>query len=150
VLIPGAILCLALLGAGLAAGSMVGSTAGATTHTSVSTTTISGRIITVKGKGRKILVPAKTVHRKGKTVRIPAHTVAVTDTQFVPGPATTVNGTVFRTLQVPVTVTGPGRTETMTQTVTGPETTVIRTVVSTDIQTDTVTVTTTVTAPPVT
>jgi hypothetical protein len=129
---------------------MVGSTAGATTHTSVSTTTISGRIITVNGKGRKILVPAKTVHRKGKTVRIPAHTVAVTDTQFVPGPATTVNGTVFRTLQVPVTVTGPGRTETMTQTVTGPETTVIRTVVSTDIQTDTVTVTTTVTAPPVT
>jgi hypothetical protein len=150
VLIPGAILCLALLGAGLAAGSMVGSTAGATAHTSVFTTTIRGRIITVNGKGRKILVPAKTIHRKGKTVTIPAHTVDVTDTQFLPGPATTVNGTVFRTLRVPVTVTGPGRTETTTQTVTGPVTTVIHTVVSTDIQTDTLTVTTTVTAPPVT
>ena len=128
----------------------VGSTDGATTHTSVSTTTISGRIITVKGKGRKILVPAKTIHRKGKTVTIPAHTVDVTDTQLLPGPATTVNGTVFRTLRVPVTVTGPGRTETTTQTVTGPETTVIRTIVSTDILTDAHTMTTTVTAPPVT
>lgn len=146
-LIPGALLCLALLGLGWAAASNVGETAASTTHTSVYTTTISGRIVTVNGKAQKIIVPAKTIHRRGKTVTIPAHTVAITDTQVLPGPTSTVDGTVVRTVRVPVTVTGPGTTATTTQTVTGPVTTVVQTVVSTEIGTTTVTVTETVTAP---
>jgi hypothetical protein len=149
-LIPGAIICLALLGLGLVAGSKVGGTAAATTHTSVYTTTITGRIVTVKGKARKIVVPAKTIRRNGKTVTIPAHTVAITDTQVVTGPARTVDGTVIRTVRVPVTVTGPVRTDTTTQTVTGPVTTVVQTVVTTVIDATTVTVTETATTPPTT
>lgn len=150
VLIPGVILCVALLGVGLAAGSKVGGTAAATGHTSVYTTTVSGRIVTVKGKAKKVIVPARTIRRNGKTVTIPAHTVAITDTQVLPGPVSTVDGTVFRTVKVPVTVTGPGRTDTTTQTVSGPVTTVVQTVVSTDVETSIVTVTQTVTEPPVT
>jgi hypothetical protein len=150
VLIPGVLVCLAMLGAGVAAASEMGGTTGATTHTSVYTTTVSGRIITVKGKANKVLVPAKTIHRNGKTVTIPAHTVAITDTQLVPGPTRTVDGTVIRTVRVPVTVTGPGTTVTTTQTVTGPVTTVVQTVISTTIDTTTVTVTETVTSPPTT
>lgn len=146
--IPGAIVCFALLGLGLEAGSQVGGNAAAGSQTSVYTTTISGRIVTVKGKARRIVVPAKTIRRNGKTVTIPAHTVAVTDTQVVAGPARTVDGTVIRTVRVPVTVTAPGSTDTTTQTVTGPVTTVIQTVVTTLVDTTTDTVTETVTTPP--
>jgi hypothetical protein len=144
-LIPGALLCLALLGLGWVAASEMGGTAAATTHTSVYTTTISGRVVTVNGKAQRIIVPAKTIHRSGKTVTIPAHTVAITDTLLVPGPTRTVDGTVVRTVRVPVTVTGPGTTDTTTQTVTGPVTTIVQTVTSTDTDTTTVTVTETVT-----
>lgn len=146
--IPGAIVCFALLGLGLEAGSKVGGTAAATSQTSVYTTTISGRIITVNGKARKIIVPAKTIRRNGKTVTIPAHTVAITDTQVLTGPPRTVDGTVIRTVRIPVTVTGPGSTDTTTQTVTGPVTTVVQTIVTTVIDTTTDTVTQTVTTPP--
>jgi hypothetical protein len=146
--IPGAIVCLALLGLGLVAGSKVGGTAGAMTQTSVYTTTISGRIVTVEGKPRRIIVPATTIRRNGHTITIPTHTVAITDTQVVTGPTRTVDGTVIRTVRVPVTVTGPGRTDTTTQTVTGPVTTVVQTVVTTVIDTITDTVTETVTTPP--
>jgi len=146
--IPGAIICLALLGLGLIAGSKLGGTAAATTHTSVYTTTISGRIVTVDGKVRRIIVPAKTIHRSRGTITIPAHTVAITDTQVVTGPAMTVAGTVIRTVRVPVTVTGPGSTDTTTQTVTGPVTTAAQTIVTTVIDTTTDTVTETVTTPP--
>jgi hypothetical protein len=146
--IPGAIACFALLGLGLEAGSRVGGTATAVSQTSVYTTTVSGRIVTVKGKARRIIVPAKTIRRHGKTVTIPAHTVAITDTQVVTGPARTIDGTVIRTVRVPVTVTEPGRTDTTTQTVTGPVTTVTQTVITTVIDTTTDTVTETVTTPP--
>jgi hypothetical protein len=146
--IPGAIVCFALLGLGLEAGSKVGGTAAAVSQTSVYTTTISGRIVTVKGKAQRIIVPATTIRRNGKTVTIPAHTVAITDTQIVTGPVRTVDGTVIRTVRVPVTVTGPGSTDTTTQTITGPATTVIQTIVSTVIDTTTNTVTETVTTPP--
>jgi len=146
--IPGALACFALLGLGLVAGSHLGGTAGAAPGVGLYTTTISGRIITVKGKSRKILVPAKTIRRNGTTITIPAHTVAITDVQVVPGPAQTIDGTVVRTVRVPVTVTGPGSTVTATQTVTGAGTTVIDTVVTTVIDTTTETVTETVTAPP--
>jgi hypothetical protein len=150
VLVPGALACFGLLGLGLAAGSRIGGTAGAAPRVGIYTTTISGRIVTVKGKAREILVPAKTIRRNGSTVTIPAHTVAITDVQIVPGPAQTINGTVFRTVRIPVTVTGPGNTVTATQTVTGAGTTVIQTVVTTVIDTTTDTVTETVTAPPAT
>jgi hypothetical protein len=148
VLIPGALVCLALLGLGLAAGSRIGDTAGAAPGSDLYTTTISGRIVTVKGKASKILVPAKTIRRNGTTVTIPAHTVAITDVQLVPGPAQTIDGTVFRTVRIPVTVTKPGTTVTATQTITGAGTTVVETVVTTVIDTTTDTVTQTVTAPP--
>ena len=144
-LIPGALVCFALLGLGLEAGSRIGGTAGAAPRGSIYTTTISGRIVTVKGKASKIVVPAKTIRRNGTTVTIPAHTVAITDVQLVPGPAHTIDGTVFRTLRIPVTVTKPGTTVTATQT-TG--TTVVETLVTTVIDTTTDTVTETVTAPP--
>ena len=148
VLIPGALACLALLGVGLAAGSWIGGTAGAAPGDSIYTTTISGRIVTVKGKASKIVIPAKTIRRNGTTVTIPAHTVAITDVQVVPGPARTINGTVYRTLRVPVTVTKSGSTVTATQTITGPGTTVVETLVTTVTDTTTDTVTETVTAPP--
>lgn len=143
-LIPGALVCFALLGLGLEAGSRIGGTAGATPRGTIYTTTISGRIVTVKGKAAKILIPAKTIRRNGTTVTIPAHAVAITDVQVVSGPARTIDGTVVRTVRVPVTITGPGSTVTATQTVTGTATTVVSTV----IDTTTDTVTQTVTAPP--
>jgi flagellar capping protein FliD len=144
--IPGALACLALLGLGLAAGSHIGGSAKAAPRSGAYTTTISGRIVTVKGKAAKILIPAKTIRRNGTTITIPAHTVAITDVQTVSGPAQTIDGTVFRTVKVPVTITGPGTTITATQTVAGPVTTIVSTV----IDTTTDTVTETVTAPPAT
>lgn len=143
-LIPGVLGCFALLGVGLVAGSHMGGSAGAAPRGSAYTTTISGRIVTVKGKAAKILIPAKTIRRNGTTVTIPAHAVAITDVQVVSGPARTIDGTVVRTVRVPVTITGPGSTVTATQTVTGTATTVVSTV----IDTTTDTVTQTVTAPP--
>jgi hypothetical protein len=147
-LIPGALVCLGLLGLGLVAGSRIGGTAAAAPRSSMYTTTISGRVVTVKGKASKIVVPAKTIRRNGTTVTIPAHTIAITDVQVVAGPAQTIDGTVFRTVRVPVTVTGQGSTVTATQTVTGAGTTIVQTVVTTVIDTTTDTVTETVTAPP--
>jgi hypothetical protein len=141
---------LALLAVGLEAGSRIGGTAAAAPGTGLYTTTISGRIVTVKGKAQKILVPARTIRRNGTTVTIPAHTVAITDVQVVPGSAETIDGTVFRTVRVPVTVTGAGSTVTATQTVTGAGTTVVQTIVTTVFDTTTDTVTETVTAPPAT
>ena len=143
-LIPGVLACFALLGLGLAAGSHIGGSAKAAPHGGAYTTTISGRIVTVKGKAAKIVIPAKTIRRNGTRVTIPAHTVAITDVQTVAGPAQTIDGTVFRTVRVPVTITGPGSTITATQTITGPGTTIVSTV----IDTTTDTVTQTVTAPP--
>jgi len=147
-LIPGVLGCFALLGLGLEAGSQIGGSAGAASRGDAYTTTISGRIVTVKGKAAKILIPATTIRRNGTTATIPAHTVAITDVQVVSGPAQTIDGTVFRTVRVPVTITGPGSTVTATQTVTGTGTTVVETVVTTVIDTTTDTVTQTVTAPP--
>jgi hypothetical protein len=144
--IPGVLACFALLGLGLVAGSHIGGSANAEPRGGVYTTTISGRIVTVKGKAAKILIPAKTIRRNGTTVTIPAHAVAITDVQTVSGPAQTIDGTVFRTVRVPVTITGPGSTVTAIQTITGPGTTVVSTV----IETTTDTVTQTVTAPPTT
>ena len=142
--IPGVLACLALLGLGLVAGSHIGGSAKAAPREGAYRTTISGRIVTVKGKAAKILVPAKTIRRNGTTITIPAHTVAITDVQTVSGPAQTIDGTVFRTVRVPVTITRAGTTITATQTVTGPGTTIVSTV----IDTTTDTVTETVTAPP--
>jgi hypothetical protein len=149
-LIPGVLVCFALLGLGLEAGSRIGGTAGAASRESIYTTTVSGRIVTVKGKATKIVIPAKTIRRNGTTVTIPAHTVAITDVQLVPGPSRTIDGTVYRTTRVPVTVTRPGSTVTATQTITGAGTTVVETVVTTVVDTTTDTVTETVTAPPTT
>lgn len=143
-LIPGVLACLALLGVGLVAGSHIGGSAKAAPGGGVYTTTISGRIVTVNGKAAKVLIPAKTIRRNGTTITIPAHTVAITDVQTVSGPARTIDGTVFRTVRFPVTITGPGSTVTATETITGPGTTIVSTV--TDTTTDTVTQT--VTAPP--
>jgi len=144
VLIPGALACFALLGLGLVAGSRIGGSAKAAPRGSLYTTTISGRIVTAKGKAAKILIPARTIRRDGTTITIPAHTVAITDVQTVSGPAQTIDGTVFRTVRVPVTITGPGSTITATQTITGPGTTIVSTVMDTTTET----VTQTVTAPP--
>ena len=143
-LIPGVLACIALLGLGLVAGSQIGGSAKAAPGGGAYTTTISGRIVTVKGKAAKLVIPAKTIRRNGSTITIPAHTVAITDVQTVSGPARTVDGTVFRTVRVPVTITGPGTTITATETVTGPGTTIVSTVT----ETTTDTVTQTVTAPP--
>jgi hypothetical protein len=143
-LIPGMLACFALLGLGLVAGSHIGGSAKAAPGGGAYTTTISGHIVTVKGKAAKILIPASTIRRNGTTVTIPAHTVAITDVQTVSGPARTIDGTVVRTVRVPVTITRPGTTVTATQTVTGPGTTVVSTI----IDTTTDTVTQTVTAPP--
>ena len=145
-LIPGVLACFALLGLGLVAGSHIGGSAKAAPREGAYTTTISGRIVTVKGKAAKIVVPAKTIRRNGTTVTIPAHTVAITDVQTLSGPAQTIDGTVVRTVRVPVTVTRPGTTVTATQTITGAGTTVVSTV----IDTTTDTVTQTVTPPPAT
>ena len=143
-LIPGVLACFGLLGVGLVAGAHIGGSAKAAPGGGLYTTTISGRIVTVKGKASKILIPAKTIRRNGTTITIPAHTVAITDVQTVSGPARTIDGTVFRTVQVPVTITGPGSTVTATETIAGPGTTIVSTV----IDTTTDTVTQTVTAPP--
>ncbi len=132
--LPGALICLALLGGGAWAGVALGG--GSSTVTETFQVVRSGKVITVNGV-KKVVVPAKTIISKGKKVTLPASTW----TDFSQLPASTV-------VRSGRTVTGPGVTvtQTITTTQTGPTQTVTSVSTTTETQppvTVTVTITTT-------
>jgi hypothetical protein len=123
-LLPGIAAVALLFGGGLYFGNMLGSDPSAAGTGFITTVTRKGKVITVKGKPVKVVVPAKTVTRHGKTVRVPRKTVDLTHvsvqtrTQQVPVPTTlTHTSTVFRTRTVTSTSVV---VSTVTVTTTGP------------------------------
>ena len=91
-----------LFGGGLYFGNMLGSDPSAASL--ITTTTISGKVVTLRGKKVKVVLPRKTVTRHGKTVKLPRRTVDKTQTE-------TQTQTQFETRQhtvivpVPTTIT---------------------------------------------
>ena len=135
-ILPGALVCLALLGGGAWAGVALGG--GSSTVTETFQVVRSGKVITVNGV-KKVVVPAKTIIRKGKRVTLPAQTL--TADRFVQSPPQTI-------VRSGRTVTSPAVTvtQTITTTQTGPTQTVTSVSTTTETQppvTVTVTVTTT-------
>ena len=120
-LVPGIAVVALLFGGGLYFGNALGSDPSAAGTGFITTVTLKGKVVTLKGKRVKVVVPPKTVTRHGKTVKVRGKTVDLTSTQ-----------TQTRTQQVPVptTVTST-RTSTIFRT---------QTVVSTIVSTLTVTV----------
>jgi len=118
-LVPGIAAVALLFGGGLYFGNALGSDPSAAGTGFITTVTIKGKVVTVKGKRVRVVVPPKTVTRHGKTVKVPRKTVGLTSTQ-----------TQTRTQQVPVPTTVT-RTSTIIRT---------QTVVSTTVSTITVTV----------
>ncbi|HKV67809.1 MAG TPA: hypothetical protein VJN72_06945 [Gaiellales bacterium] len=120
-LVPGIAVVGLLFGGGLYFGNALGSDPSAAGTGFITTVTLKGKVVTLKGKRVKVVVPPKTVTRHGKTVKVRGKTVDLTSTQ-----------TQTRTQQVPVptTVTST-RTSTIFRT---------QTVVSTIVSTLTVTV----------
>lgn len=111
----------------------------------VTTMTVKGKVVRVKGQPVRVLVPAHTVLSKGQVVSKAASTINLTQTRTLTDslPGKTVTGTVTERVEIPttlppVTVTGPPTTLTITETVP----------TVTETQTTTVTETTTTTAPP--
>ncbi len=114
-LVPGIAVIALLFGGGLYFGNMLGSDPSAASL--ITTVTLKGKVLTLKGKPVKVIVPAKTVTRHGKTIKQPRKVVDLTQTQ-----------TQVRTRTQPVPVpTTVFRTQTIihTQTVT---TTIVSTV----------------------
>jgi hypothetical protein len=108
-LLPGIAGILLLFGGGLYFGNMLGSDPSAATLI----TTVKGKVVTLKGKSVKVVVPPRTITRHGKRVKLPRSTVDVTKTQtqtqiqtrqhtvIVPVPTTVTRTT---TIRVPTTV----------------------------------------------
>jgi hypothetical protein len=118
-LVPGIAAVALLFGGGLYFGNMLGSDPSAAGTGFITTVTRKGKVVTLKGKSVRVVVPAKTVTRHGKTVHVPrktvdlTHTQTQTRTQQVPVPTTitqvhtvtstrTVTSTVTVTVSVPV------------------------------------------------
>jgi hypothetical protein len=120
-LVPGIAVVALLFGGGLYFGNALGSDPSAAGTGFITTVTLKGKVVTVKGKRVKVVVPPKTVTRHGKTVKVPRKTVDLTSTS---------TQTQTRTQQVPVPTTVT-RTSTIIRT---------QTVVSTTVSTITVTV----------
>jgi hypothetical protein len=115
-LVPGIAIVALLFGGGLYFGNMLGSDPSAAGTGFITTVTRKGKVITLKGKPVKVVVPAKTVTRHGKTVKVPRKTVDLTRTQTQ---TQTQTQTRTRTQQVPVPTTiTQVRTVTNTRTVT--------------------------------
>jgi hypothetical protein len=111
-LVPGIAVVALLFGGGLYFGNMLGSDPSAAGTGFITTVTRKGKVITLKGKSVRVVVPAKTVTRHGKTVHVPRKTVDLTKTQ-------TQTQTQTRTQQVPVpTTVTQVHTVTSTRTVT--------------------------------
>jgi hypothetical protein len=111
-LVPGIAVIALLFGGGLYFGNMLGSDPSAASL--ITTVTLKGKVVTLKGKPVKVIVPARTVTRHGKTVKQPRKTVDLTQTQTqvrthtqpVPVPTTVFRTTtIIRTQTVPTTVT---------------------------------------------
>jgi hypothetical protein len=124
-LVPGIAAVALLFGGGLYFGNMLGSDPSAAGTGFITTVVRKGKVVTVKGKAVRVVVPPKTVTRHGKTVHVPRKTVDLTRTQ-----------TQTRTQQVPVPTTIT-RTRTVVRT---------RTVTSTTVSVSTLTVTVTATS----
>jgi hypothetical protein len=109
-LVPGIAIVALLFGGGLYFGNMLGSDPSAAGTGFITTVTRKGKVITLKGKSVRVVVPPKTVTRHGKTIHVPRKTVDLTHTQ---------TRTQVRTQQVPVPVpTTITKTRTVTRTVT--------------------------------
>lgn len=109
-LVPGVAVVALLFGGGLYFGNALGSDPSAAGTGFITTVKIKGKVVTVKGRPVRVVVPAKTVTRHGKTVRVPRKTVDLTSTriqtrtQQVPVPTTiTRTSTIIRTLTVTTT-----------------------------------------------
>ena len=107
-LVPGIAIVALLFGGGLYFGNMLGSDPSAAGTGFITTVTRKGKVITLKGKSVRVVVPPKTITRHGKTVHVPRKTVDLTHTQ---------TQTQTRTQQVPVPTTIT-KTRTVTRTVT--------------------------------
>ena len=110
-LLPGIAAILLLFGGGLYFGNMLGSDPSAATL--ITTVKVKGKVVTLKGKSVKVVVPPRTITRHGKRVKLPRSTVDVTKTQtqtqiqtrqhtvIVPVPTTVTRTT---TIRVPTTI----------------------------------------------
>jgi hypothetical protein len=107
-LVPGIAIVALLFGGGLYFGNMLGSDPSAAGTGFITTVTRKGKVITLKGKSVRVVVPPKTITRHGKTIHVPRKTVDLTHTQ---------TQTQTRTQQVPVPTTIT-KTRTITRTVT--------------------------------
>jgi hypothetical protein len=109
----------------------------------VTTMTVKGNVVRVKGRPVRVLVPARTVIHEGSVTTLPSKVINLTQTrtytQTDSVPAPTLIKTRSTTISVPTTVYS---TETSSTIVTITET------VPTATTTETTTVTSTVTAPP--
>jgi hypothetical protein len=109
-LVPGIAIVALLFGGGLYFGNMLGSDPSAAGTGFITTVTRKGKVVTLKGKSVRVVVPPKTITRHGKTIHVPRKTVDLTKTQ-------TQTQTQIRTQQVPVPTTIT-KTRTVTRTVT--------------------------------
>lgn len=109
-LVPGIAIVALLFGGGLYFGNMLGSDPSAAGTGFITTVTRKGKVVTLKGKSVRVVVPPKTITRHGKTIHVPRKTVDLTHTQ-------TQTRTQVRTQQVPVPTTIT-HTRTVTRTVT--------------------------------
>jgi hypothetical protein len=107
-LVPGIAIVALLFGGGLYFGNMLGSDPSAAGTGFITTVTRKGKVVTLKGKSVRVVVPAKAITRHGKTIHVPRKTVDLTHTQ---------TQTQTRTQQVPVPTTIT-QTRTLTRTVT--------------------------------
>jgi hypothetical protein len=119
-LVPGIAIVALLFGGGLYFGNMLGSDPSAAGTGFITTVTRKGKVVTLKGKPVKVVVPPKTITRHGKKIHVPRKTIDLTHTQTrtqtatqqVPVPTTitqvhTVTSTNTVTATVTVTVSVP-------------------------------------------
>lgn len=110
----------------------------------VTTMTVKGKVVRVKGQPVRVLVPKHIVVSKGQVITKPASTINLTQTRTLTDslPGKTVTATAMETVQVPTTLPPVTITEPTTLTITETVPPV------TETQTTTVTTTATTTAPP--
>src|SRR6185437_6771649 len=109
-LVPGIAVVALLFGGGLYFGNMLGSDPSAAGTGFITTVTRKGKVITLKGKPVKVVVPPKTITRHGKKIHVPRKTIDLTHTQ-------TQTQTATQQVPVPTTITQV-HTVTSTNTVT--------------------------------
>ena len=152
-ILPCVLAILVISALGFTAGQLVGSdpnTASTATSTFTYETTVKGKVIHMKAKVRKIVIPASTKVVHGRTVTIPASTSVVTSPGQVirttrvihtPGGTTVTTRTQTNTTTLPASTITQTQTNTVTSTVTN-------TATSTVTLPTTITVTITAPAPP--